>query len=1245
MSSRISSKQVLTAIVVVLTMFQSVGGLVALASSTSGTSSRIAETGYWTDLSPLNGARYDHTMQIFDDDSILVIGGQDGTKALNSVELYSPLVGSWVNVTKMHTARWGHASVTLINKTVLVIGGYGTGGSLLKSVELFNLSKNAWYNLSNMPFASGGANLSAIVLTNGSVLVVGGNAGPANAPNIQAMAAIYDTTNNSWSNIALPSVAAMGRQTFMLLNSTILTVGGSVGSPWFNGTKATELFIPATKKWIHIGDLGTARYMFDGVPLGNGKVLVTGGIRQFWSGKPNNVGFTEVFNTSSSAWETGPALIDARFGHTTTLLPDAEVLVAGGQNDTMFFNSTEIIEVNQGKTVKGPPMHNARARQTAGMNNHGFVIVTGGLNAGGATGKVELFKAGVKQAIMKLDLTGLTYVQSQGRLTVKAHVHNDTTGDLLGTIVTFRSGGLGSFDSDAGMTDIAGVYTTTFNAPRNTGAHPFTVTITVKADMWGYKEASAVLGVNVHPETRGEPMRFNQSIDHLAYVTTYSSGSEYTEASNLHSGLDLLGDEKVSIDGQPVVAANFSTWEKADKTMVTMDMTQHQTSELKGHYYFEYDIQGVVYAYTNRTTRTYIHNDTFQRWNNITEIAEIRYLPVMRDFNASIIQIGKVQDVINTFQITTTTLNLDTKAMSKATMLRTEPKSYLYTGMKNVTTFMGGFQARNFIDETGMVYDSYSPDLGILLEEVVFNMTGHLASTKALLEFNDQVREDPTSPLLTVTLHVDHPTLEASTSTKMQAVVTSGSSPVQGVTVTATAGNGGSLVPAQGITDQYGYLNFTFDADKGSITRNIDLMVIVNKTGYRTNNAKATVTVVQDLKAPVVTYTPITDTEEAKALQVYAMVSDDVGVKEVMLYYRIGDIGDFIAVPMGPFLGAYTATIPASAVTPHTLQYYITASDVNGNMAVVPSGAPDDPYTVNVAPRLRVLPPMSVILDPGEHVTVIAAIRGNLSLIITKANDPDTGPADNRFLGLYASVTAIGPGQLVWANISFSYNHYMLGYLKEDELRIYWWDPTGRTWMSTTNTGVQTGPNIIWANVTHLSIFAPRTLSTPVIPPNLDKTLPTVSLVFPTKGAILKQGIVQISGTASDNIGLYSVEVSLDYGIWIDVWVPPGSKVASWYFNTTLLPGDHYIFVRSRDMSGNIGNETSIVVTVKEPTSPVSVTSRAILTAAAALLVVIFAVLLLFIVSTASEQEKRPARAPKEEEDIEEDDEEVGEEE
>ncbi|MDI6856169.1 MAG: hypothetical protein QMD21_05250, partial [Candidatus Thermoplasmatota archaeon] len=62
-------------------------------------------------------------------------------------------------------------------------------------------------------------------------------------------------------------------------------------------------------------------------------------------------------------------------------------------------------------------------------------------------------------------------------------------------------------------------------------------------------------------------------------------------------------------------------------------------------------------------------------------------------------------------------------------------------------------------------------------------------------------------------------------------------------------------------------------------------------------------------------------------------------------------------------------------------------------------------------------------------------------------------------------------GELTYINITIKYSDEDVKGLNEATLKMYYW--TGTEWKLCNNTGVDTENNIVWANVTELTIFAP----------------------------------------------------------------------------------------------------------------------------------------------------------------------------
>ena len=74
--------------------------------------------------------------------------------------------------------------------------------------------------------------------------------------------------------------------------------------------------------------------------LENGKVLVAGGFNHRLN--PSSLASAELYDPATGLWTATGEMTTARISHTATLLPNGQVLVAGGSNDGDVFASAEL---------------------------------------------------------------------------------------------------------------------------------------------------------------------------------------------------------------------------------------------------------------------------------------------------------------------------------------------------------------------------------------------------------------------------------------------------------------------------------------------------------------------------------------------------------------------------------------------------------------------------------------------------------------------------------------------------------------------------------------------------------------------------------------------------------------------------------------------------------------------------------------------------------------------------------------
>src|SRR5438067_851777 len=92
--------------------------------------------------------------------------------------------------------------------------------------------------------------------------------------------------------------------------------------------------------WTPTGSLATARYGHTATLLPNGQVLVAGGFN-------DNIGplaSAELYDPATGLWTATGSMATARFSPTATLLPNGQVLVAGGGNYSGVVASAELYD-------------------------------------------------------------------------------------------------------------------------------------------------------------------------------------------------------------------------------------------------------------------------------------------------------------------------------------------------------------------------------------------------------------------------------------------------------------------------------------------------------------------------------------------------------------------------------------------------------------------------------------------------------------------------------------------------------------------------------------------------------------------------------------------------------------------------------------------------------------------------------------------------------------------------------------
>ena len=238
-------------------------------------------------------------------------------------------------------------------------------------------------------------------------------------------------------------IASRGYHTATLLpNGKVLVVGGRNGNAFPFARADAELYDPTTARFERSGTLAIARPGFTATLLPNGNVLLAGGLIRN-PGDPS----AEVFDSATGTFSVTGNLGTLRMGHTATLLPNGDVLLAGGAYIGDPSTSAELYTQSTGTFAPTGSLMAARSDHTATLMRDGKVLL-----AGGGVATAELYDAttgtfsatgsmGVARSAHTATLLPNGKVLLAGGGVASAELYDPATGTCAptGTMATARS--------------------------------------------------------------------------------------------------------------------------------------------------------------------------------------------------------------------------------------------------------------------------------------------------------------------------------------------------------------------------------------------------------------------------------------------------------------------------------------------------------------------------------------------------------------------------------------------------------------------------------------------------------------------------------------------------------------------------------------------------------------------------------------------------------------------------------------
>jgi Kelch motif len=278
----------------------------------------------------------------------LALAGCGGDSEPAAVAGWESLRPAMLERTEVAAARVG--------RFIYVMGGFESSGVTSKATERYDIRRDRWRRVADMPVA---LNHAAAVAHRGRVYLLGGYSSRTGLGNEVATLYRYDPGRDRWRR--LPSApTARGALAAGVIRGRLYAVGGvSAGEV----LKTLEIYDFKRRRWSTGPDMGTARDHLAGA-VARGRFYAIAG-----RASGTNFNSVEAYDPGTGRWRPAPRLEKERGGIGAATIRGGRIVVAGGEESAGTIREVELYE---------PGARRWRALPDLPTPRHGLGVVSRG---------------------------------------------------------------------------------------------------------------------------------------------------------------------------------------------------------------------------------------------------------------------------------------------------------------------------------------------------------------------------------------------------------------------------------------------------------------------------------------------------------------------------------------------------------------------------------------------------------------------------------------------------------------------------------------------------------------------------------------------------------------------------------------------------------------------------------------------------------------------------------------------------